>query len=749
MKRILLSLALCSFSCDAVWSSYKGAAADHCVVTPSRCGMAEECNPTTGECQPSTAPKLTVLRITDCEASSLTGALTQPDPVGFQVMLKSGCTYKFKSVHNHWFGPNALPLIDKKVVIEGNGAVLEGGADSGLHFRLATIAGTLPQDGSSSVGVDGVLVLRNLTIRGFSVRGGNGGSGQAGPTGNGAGGGAAGLGGAIFVQGRLELYGVTLHGNRATGGDGTGASVINSLGGAGGGGGLGSNGGEGGDGRAGGGGGGFRYDGCKAGTMGLVGAGGGFLETCESTSLKREGGLGGSNGSKGGVGFGGSTPGTSTTKYDGGAGGGQGGLGGTGGVAADLKLGQSKPGGAAGDGGGGGGGGVIPASTGATGGGGGAGFLGGGGGNSASFPSPGSPDGGGGGGGFGGGGGGGTEYGGGGGGGVGGGGGGASVSHESSSTFSGGGGGGFGGGGGGGSLGGTGGFGGGGGNYGGKGGFGGGSAAPAFQGGGSGGGLGAGGALFVLDGTLVAANSTFFDNAVKGGAGGEQAGAASSLGGAIFNLNGNVSLYNVTVVRNETISTATGLPATSSEGGAIYQLALGTSGKTAQLAIFNSILSDSKLGSPLAHDLVSDSRAGDGSAKIRFGKANHLGSADSGLGLPTKGPAPLPATADPSAGPAVFVPDLQSAVVNVGESAICYSTQVAGRDARGQLRKPSCTLGAVEADVLMAPSCAYLPRTLPGRPFSWLDACGGFLFLLSVDRLRRSTQRRKPESLRR
>lgn len=736
MRRVLLSLVLCVTSCDGVWSSYRGAMADHCVVTPSRCGMNEECNPQTGQCQPSTAPKLTIQRLTDCEASSLIAALSVPDPVGYQIVLKAGCTYTFTAAASYWFGPSALPLIDKKVVIEGSGAVLEGGAASGQNFRLATVAGSFPPSQSSSVESSGTLILRNLTVRGFSVKGGNGGFGDAGPNGSGAGGGGAGLGGAFFVQGRLELYGVTLSGNRAQGGNGSGASTANSLGGAGGGGGLGGGGGSGGNGRSGGGGGGFRYEGCIAGSTGKVGAGGGFLESCESSALAREGGLGGTNFSVGGKGLAGSTPGSPSSMHLGGAGGGSGGLGGAGGVAAANATAAGQAGGAAGDGGGGGGGGIL-SSVGAIGGGGGAGFLGGGGGSSSTYPTAIDPSGGGGGGGFGGGGGGGTSYSGGGGGGVGGGGGGASVSSAQSSTFSGGGGGGFGGGGGGGSVGGNGGFGGGGGNYAGKGGFGGGTAGPAFRGGGSGGGLGAGGALFVLDGIVIVANSTLYDNAVKGGAGGEQATAASSLGGAIFNLNGSVSLYNSTIVRNETMATAAGLPATNCEGGAVYHLALGNATKTASLAIYNSILSDSRLGSPTAHDLAIDSRAAAGSAKLTVGAANFFGSVDSSLGLPSQGSAGLPDSPDVSNGPAVFVPPIGSAVVNVGESAICYGPQVAGRDARGQLRHASCTLGAIEADILQAPGCSYVKSALPKHRMAWLSVCSGVLCFLLLRRRRR------------
>ncbi len=286
--------------------------------------------------------------------------------------------------------------------------------------------------------------------------------------------------------------------------------------------------------------------------------GGGFGGT-----IPASGGLGGTAGSGGGGGGGGfasSSAGGNGSSAGGAAGGGNSGWGGKGG-----QDGQAT-GGSGGDGGGGGGDGRGNGGLG--------GDFGGGGHYSN------------------------------GGGGVGGGGGGNSSQGS-------GGGGGFGGGAGtGGHGGGDGGFGGGGGvipnGVGGDGGFGGGHGA---LGAGGGGGAGMGGAIFNHNGILSLINCTFTANVAKGGIGATGAGGTNGagLGGAIFNLEGSANILQSTIAFNTVLNSNTLIgPA----GGAVYNLAYlaGTDGGTlstiSNIALTNSILSNSTNGSTAAADLA-------------------------------------------------------------------------------------------------------------------------------------------------
>jgi len=298
------------------------------------------------------------------------------------IVLPSSAVLQMSTVtldaHNP-YGPTATPIITSNITIEANGATLE--RLSTANFR------------AFAIGTTGHLTIRNVHIKGFTVKGGNGSSG---------GGGGMGAGGAIYVQGGgLGIQFSTFDGNGAVGGNG---SAINSAAG-GGGGGLSGNGGQPGfnssevDFVGGGGGGGSRGDGGTA--SGLGGGGGGTVTSgfSPATSGLTDGGFNCG-------GFGGAGSGVIFSDNDGHAGFCPGGGGGGGVTASDILIpyppqvsGNGGNGNYGGGGGGAGGGGFS------TGNGGDGGF--GGGGGSSSFFGPGASSGNGGNGGFGGGGGGG------------------------------------------------------------------------------------------------------------------------------------------------------------------------------------------------------------------------------------------------------------------------------------------------------------------------------------------------------
>jgi len=205
---------------------------------------------------------------------------------GATITLAPDCVYTLTSVNNHWYGPNALPPIQSRVVIVGNGSVLQA-----VHigdptpttvnaFRLFYVSGGLEAPA-------GNLVLQGLTLRGGYAKGGDGNYGGDG----------AGMGGAIFNQGTLELDAVTLVANTAQGGN-TDSSHP-----------TGSGGGMGEDARLDGRGGGFGGDDLpgafanlsKGGSASSVGAGGGggFLSG-DNGSNASSGGNGGGRGGLGG-----------------------------------------------------------------------------------------------------------------------------------------------------------------------------------------------------------------------------------------------------------------------------------------------------------------------------------------------------------------------------------------------------------------------------------------------------------------
>jgi hypothetical protein len=297
------------------------------------------------------------------------------------ILLQAGATYAFTAAHNFEFGPNALPIIQSNITIQGNGALLLRGSGA-PKFRFFYVAG-------SSVGglPTGSLTLRDLTLQGGLAKGGD----------SHRGGGGAGMGGAIFNHGVVTLERVTLTSNTAQGGStgvaglgfgggGIGGDANNNNGGGFGGmvTGTGGNGGNGGSGptRPGGGGGGFRAgdDGANAvgnnggnggngggqGQMGGNGAGGAGYG-----GMRGDGGGGGygGNGFNDSSGSGGGSYGSGGSSISTGSGGGGGGVGGGGGFCG------SSGGGGGGGGFGGGGGGGTAAGDGGFGGGGGAGSL--------------------------------------------------------------------------------------------------------------------------------------------------------------------------------------------------------------------------------------------------------------------------------------------------------------------------------------------------------------------------------------
>lgn len=149
----------------------------------------------------------------------------------------------------NFMGPTATPIITSAITIEGRGARLE---------RL--VAGRLTR--AFAVGATGSLDLREVHVKGFSIRGGEGGPG--------GGGGGMGAGGAIYVQaGSLLVQWSTFEANSVRGGDGGDANVDS----VGGGGGLSGDGGGGFS--SGGGGGGSRGDGADGDIVSGVARGGG------------------------------------------------------------------------------------------------------------------------------------------------------------------------------------------------------------------------------------------------------------------------------------------------------------------------------------------------------------------------------------------------------------------------------------------------------------------------------------------
>ncbi len=263
-------------------------------------------------------------------------------------------------LNNGEYGPTAFIIgnntsIDINGPSGDNGVTVERTATSNTAFRLIHV-----QPGST-------LNVSNLALGNGSAVGGRSGSRTAGA------GGGAGMGGGILNQGTVDLEGVTLFGNSATGGaggnggsasdggsggggaGGAGGQSSNNTGGTGGGpNGGGVNGGAGGDGGGGGGGrgrsGAGTGSGAAGGTGGLFGgAGGGGGALCTGGgSGTCTGGNGGAGGFGGGGGGGGSVVSFNYTRIVGV--GGSGGFGGGSGTNGRANRNSFQP---SGDGGGG------------------------------------------------------------------------------------------------------------------------------------------------------------------------------------------------------------------------------------------------------------------------------------------------------------------------------------------------------------------------------------------------------------
>jgi hypothetical protein len=123
--------------------------------------------------------------------------------------------FPLSSVHNYWYGPNALPPIASNIVIQGNGATLQVTGLSLVRLRFFYVGADANAPATLGFNTPGAgnLTLQNLTLTGGLQRGGDGA------------GGGAGMGGAIFNQGTLQLIAVTMTNNSATGGNSSGSAL--------------------------------------------------------------------------------------------------------------------------------------------------------------------------------------------------------------------------------------------------------------------------------------------------------------------------------------------------------------------------------------------------------------------------------------------------------------------------------------------------------------------------------------------
>ena len=252
---------------------------------------------------------------------------------------------------NNVAGPSVLPAITSNVIIEGNGATLQGSnCDGKVNGFGNPCAYSSNNDRLVTVTDTGNLTLLDLTVIGFATHGGNAGTyGQ----GEGGGGGGLGAGGAVYVKGgSLTVQNCTFEGNSAVGGDGSSLENPSNNGG-GGGGGIYGNGGSG-DycapacGGSGGGGGGSFTVGFVGDSQGDGGGGGGLVIVASGSLCGGAGGAAGGNLSAG-------TPGQGATCDGGGGGGGSWGFFGSG-DGGGGKYGGGGGGGASGGGNGGNGG---------------------------------------------------------------------------------------------------------------------------------------------------------------------------------------------------------------------------------------------------------------------------------------------------------------------------------------------------------------------------------------------------------
>jgi hypothetical protein len=162
---------------------------------------------------------------------------------GDTIVLPPGAVFSFDHFwdgdsHNP-YGPTATPIIFSTITIEGNGATLQWVSTFFPGNSRLFAIGQVNDAGFASG--TGDVVLRNVYIKGFHIKGGDGGMG-----GGVGGGGGLGAGGAIYVQGsHLTVENSTFENNGAVGGNGGASGLAGDFapGLAGGGGGLSGNGG--------------------------------------------------------------------------------------------------------------------------------------------------------------------------------------------------------------------------------------------------------------------------------------------------------------------------------------------------------------------------------------------------------------------------------------------------------------------------------------------------------------------------
>lgn len=156
----------------------------------------------------------TVIKVPDGDVAGLIAAINTSNQSGATIVLAPNGHYTPAGPDNWWYGPNAFPAINGKVLIIGSGATIARNPTAPA-FRFFYVSSL------------GDLTLTDVTLTGGLAQGGSAGSGAAG------GGGGAGLGGAIFNQGTLHAARVTFDSNAAQGGNGGPGGGVGSGGGGG------------------------------------------------------------------------------------------------------------------------------------------------------------------------------------------------------------------------------------------------------------------------------------------------------------------------------------------------------------------------------------------------------------------------------------------------------------------------------------------------------------------------------------
>jgi hypothetical protein len=201
-----------------------------------------------------------------------------------------------------------------------------------------------------------------------------------------------------------------------------------------------------------------------------------------------------------------------------------------------------------------------------------------------------------------------------------------------------------------------------------------------------GGGLGSGGAVFNMYGTTTLINSTLAGNLVQGGFNG-----GMGYGGAIFNVDGTLNVTSSTIANNA-----------STSGGAVYNLALGTTpgstgtaqGVPSTVTLTDSILADSVGGSDLVND---QNNSTSGSAVVNATTPNIVAASSTIDGATTNG---TPIAANPQLG-LLFnyggpTPTMSLLPGSPALGAGVAGTNVPTTDQRGVTRGSVLDLGAVQ-----------------------------------------------------